>query len=136
MSAGELAVVIAAVLCCLGFAALVVTLMRVLDTMRELRSEVRRLSEETQPLLADLRDSVGAARQSVSQAREDLERFDRVLGSAEAITEAVSGGSRLVRGALATPVIKTVAIASGTAQGVRRLRRSERKESRRGGRAS
>lgn len=136
MSAGELAVVIAAVLCCLGFAALVVTLMRVLDTMRDLRSEVRRLSEETQPLLADLRDSVGAARQSMSQAREDLERFDRVLGSAEAITEAVSGGSRLVRGALAAPVIKTVAIASGTAQGVRRLRRSERKESRRGGRAS
>ncbi len=136
MSAGELGIIIAAVLCSLGFAALIVTLVRVLDVMRELRAEVRRLSEETQPLLAELRDSVGAARRSMSEAREDLDRFDRVLGSAEAITEAVSGSSRLVRGALATPVIKTVAIASGTAQGVRRLRRSDRKEARRGGKAS
>lgn len=136
MSAGELGIIIAAVLCSLGFAALIVTLVRVLDVMRELRAEVRRLSEETQPLLAELRDSVGAARRSMSEAREDLDRFDRVLGSAEAITEAVSGSSRLVRGALATPVIKTVAIASGTAQGVRRLRRSDRKEARREGKAS
>jgi hypothetical protein len=34
MTAGELAVVLAAVLCCIGFAALIVVLMRVLDTLR------------------------------------------------------------------------------------------------------
>ena len=33
MTAGELAVLLAAVLCCIGFAALVVVLMRVLDTL-------------------------------------------------------------------------------------------------------
>ena len=136
MSAGELGIVLAAVLCCIGFAALVVTLWRVLDAMRDLRSEVRQWREETQPLLAELRQSVGDAQRSMSQAREDLERFDRVLGSAEAITDAVSGSSRFVRGALSTPVIKTVALASGTAQGVRRLRRQERKDSKRQGRAS
>ena len=136
MSAGELAVVLAAVLCCIGFAALVVTLMRVLDTMRGLRDEVQRLRAETQPLLLELNESVGAARESVSMARADLERFDRVLGSAEAITDAVSGSSRLVRGALSTPVIKTVALASGTAEGVRRLRRKERRELGKRGRAS
>ena len=136
MSAGELGIVLAAVLCCIGFAALVVTLWRVLDAMRDLRSEVRQWREDVQPLLVALRESVGDAQRSMSQAREDLERFDRVLGSAEAITDAVSGSSRLVRGALSTPVIKTVAIASGTAQGVRRLRRLERKETKRQGRAS
>ena len=136
MSAGELGIVLAAVLCCIGFAALVVTLWRVLDAMRDLRSEVRQWREDVQPLLVELRESVGDAQRSMSQAREDLERFDRVLGSAEAITDAVSGSSRLVRGALSTPVIKTVAIASGTAQGVRRLRRLERKETKRQGRAS
>ena len=136
MSAGELGIVLAAVLCSIGFAALVVTLWRVLDAMRNLRAEVRLWREETQPLLVELRESVGDAQRSMSQAREDLQRFDRVLGSAEAITDAVSGSSRLVRGALSTPVIKTVAIASGTAQGVRRLRRQERKESKRQGRAS
>jgi hypothetical protein len=136
VSAGDLALVVAAVLCCVGFAALIVTLLRVLDAMRELRSDVQRWRDETQPLLAELRESVGDARDSMSRAREDLDRFDRVLGSAEAITDAVSGGSRIVRGALATPVIKTVALASGTAQGVRRFRRLERKELKRGRRAS
>ena len=43
MTAGELAVVLAAVLCCIGFAALIVVLMRVLDTLKALRSEVSTL---------------------------------------------------------------------------------------------
>lgn len=131
MSAGQLAVVLAAVLCSIGFAALVVVLMRVLDALRVVEREIGRLREDTRPLLDELRASVGEARASVDRAREDLERFDRVLGSAESITDAVSGSSRLVRGALSTPVIKTVAFASGTAEGVRRLRRKERREQRR-----
>ena len=47
MTAGDLAVVLAAVLCCIGFAALIVVLYRVLDTMRSLRSEVVSLRQET-----------------------------------------------------------------------------------------
>ena len=39
MTAGELAVLLAAVLCCIGFSALVVVLMRVLDALRTLRAE-------------------------------------------------------------------------------------------------
>ncbi len=127
MTAGELAVVMAAVLCCIGFAALIVVLMRVLDAMRELRAEVGRMREETQPLMRDLRGSVQEARASVEEAREDLDRFDRVLGSAEAISDAVSGGSRVMRNALSAPVIKTVALATGTARGARRLRRRDQK---------
>jgi len=136
MSAGELAVVVAVVLCAIGFAALVVTLMRLLDAVREMRLQVERMNSEIGPLVDELRRSVVDARVSVAEAREDLDRFDRVLGSAEAITEAVSGSSRLVRGALSTPVIKTVALASGTAEGVRRLRRKDRKAERNRGRAS
>ena len=125
MSAGQLAVVLAAVLCSLGFAALVVVLVRVLDALRSVEREVNRLRAETLPLLDELRAAAGDARETVDRAREDLERFDRVLGSAESISDAVSGSSRLVRSALSTPVIKTVAFASGTAEGVRRLRRKE-----------
>ena len=94
MTAGELAVVLAALLCCIGFAALVVVLMRVLDSLK---------------------------------ARHDLDRFDRVLGSAEAISGAVAGGSRIARAALSAPVIKTVAIGTGTRRAVRRLGRKEKK---------
>jgi len=53
------------------------------------------------------------------------DRFDRVLGSAEAISSNVQGVSRVARAALSTPVIKTVALASGTSKAARRLRRKE-----------
>ena len=127
MTAGELAVVLAAVLCCIGFAALIVVLVRVLDTMRDLRGEVVSLRQETGPLLAELRMSTADARQTMEEARDDLERFDRVLGSAEVISGALSGSGRVARVALSTPVIKTAALATGTSRAVRRLRRKERR---------
>jgi hypothetical protein len=127
MTAGDLAVVLAAVLCCLGFAALIVVLYRVLDTMRSLRNEVASLRQETGPLLEELRSSTADAKAAVTAARGDLERFDRVLGSAEAISGAVAGGSRVARAALSTPMIKTAALATGTTRAVRRFRRKERR---------
>lgn len=123
MSAAELAVVVATVLCALGFAALIVVLLRVLDSLKSLRSEVEHLRAETRPLLDELRHTVTDARSTVAEARGDLERFDRVLGSAEAISDAVAGTSRVARAALSAPMIKTVALASGTSRGARRLRR-------------
>ncbi|MEY2553016.1 MAG: hypothetical protein QOC57_876 [Ilumatobacteraceae bacterium] len=127
MTAGDLAIVLAAVLCSIGFAALVVVLTRVLDTMKSLRHEVVALRQETEPLLAELRASTVDAKATVAQARRDLERFDRVLGSAEAISGAVAGGSRVARAALSTPMIKTAALATGTTRAVRRFRRKERR---------
>lgn len=116
MTAGDLAVVLATVLCTLGFAALVVVLLRVLRALDELRAEIGELRAETRPLLAELRTTV-------DDARGDLERFDRVLGSAEAISGSVEGMSRVARAALSAPVIKTVALASGTGRAAKRLRR-------------
>ena len=111
MSAGDLAVTLAAVLCAVGFAALIVVLVRVLDTLRVLRTEVH----ETRTLVAELRTTT-------EDARQDLERFDRVLGSAEAISEAVEGSSRAARHVFSAPVIKLAGLATGTSRAVRRLR--------------
>jgi hypothetical protein len=125
MTAGELAIVIAAVLCCLGFAALTVVLVRVLDALKMLRHDVSTMRAEVQPLLTELRSSTVDAKATIDAARNDLDRFDRVLGSAEAISDAVSGTGRITRAAFSTPVIKTAALASGTSRAVRRLRRKE-----------
>jgi len=127
MTAGELAVLMAAVLCCIGFAALVVVLMRVLDALKALSGEVESLRNETRPLLRDLSASTADARAAIDEARDDLGRFDRVLGSAEAISGAMAGGRRMTRAAFSTPVIKTVAIGTGTKRAVRRLSRKDRK---------
>jgi len=94
----------------------------VLDTLRDLRHEVATLRAETGPLLAELQQSTRSASAVVEEARHDLERFDRVLGSAEAISDAMVGSGRVARAALSTPVIKTAAFATGTSRAVRRLR--------------
>lgn len=122
MTAGDLAVTLAAVLCAIGFAALIVVLVRVLDALQALRSEVDSMRRETQPLLHELRSSADEARQTMDEARTDLARFDRVLGSAEAISDAVDGSSRVARTAFSVPAIKLASIATGTSRAVRRLR--------------
>jgi hypothetical protein len=124
VTAGELVVVLAAVLCSIGFAALVVVLMRVLDTLRDLRAEVADLRAETTPLLAELQATTNEARLTVDEARTDLERFDRVLGSAEAIGDAVSG--RVARTAFSAPAIKAAGFAKGTSRAWSRLRGAPR----------
>lgn len=131
MTAGELAIVLATVLCAVGFAALVVVLLRVHDTLRAIRHEVDALRQETRPLIADLRESTDDARDVMHEAQRDLARFDRVLGSAEAISGAVSGSGRVARTALSTPVIKVAAIASGTSRAAKRLTRRQRRNERR-----
>jgi hypothetical protein len=122
VSAGELALVVGAVLCTLAFAALAVTLVRVRDSLAELRNELADLRTESAAVIGALRDSTSAAADTVAAARADLERFDRVLGSAEAIGSALEGGSRLGRAALSAPMIKAAGIATGTSRAVRRLR--------------
>jgi hypothetical protein len=123
MSAGDLLLVVAAVMCVLAFAALAVTLARVRDTLGSLRAEVAELRTETGPLLAALHDSASAAQATMAQARADLDRFDRVLGSVEAIGESASRSNKLVRTTLSVPVIKAAGLATGTSRAVRRLRR-------------
>ena len=123
MTAGELALVVAVVLCVLAFAALAVTLVRVRDTLGSLRAEVAELRAETTPLLEDLRASAAAADRAMAAAREDLERFDRVLGSVEAIGNSAARSSKLARTTLSVPMIKAAGLATGTSRAVRRLRR-------------
>jgi hypothetical protein len=125
MSAGDLAVTLAALLCTIGFAALIVVLVRVLDSLTALRGEVESLRNETRPLLAELRASTEEAREAMDTARSDLERFDRVLGSAEAISDAVDGSGRLARRAFSAPMIKAAGLATGTSRTVKRLRRRD-----------
>ena len=122
MTAGDLALTLAALLCALGFTALIVVLVRVLDTLKSLRTEVATMRAETQPLLDELRVGAAEARTTMDQARSDLERFDRVLGSAEAISDAVDGSSRVAKTAFSVPAIKLAGIATGTGRVVRRIR--------------
>ncbi len=119
MTAGDVLLVAGIVLCALAFAALAVTLVRVRDTLGDLRRQVDTMRVETAPLLAELRDTTDGAREVIDEARSDLARFDRVLGSAEAI----SATATRARTTLSVPMIKAAGLATGTSRAVRRLRR-------------
>lgn len=127
MTAGELAIVVAVLLCVIAFTALVLVLFRLLQSLRELRHELSVWQARTEPLLTEMRESTLDVRDAVEDARRDLDRFDRVLGSAEAISGAVAGSGRVARTALSTPVIKVAALATGTSRAARRLTRRQRR---------
>jgi hypothetical protein len=111
VSAGDLALVVATVLCALGFAGLVVALLAVARTLRELRGVLDAVGHQAAQLQA-----------AAAEAGLQLDRVDRVVGSAESISQTVDSASRLAQAAFSTPVIKTVALASGTSRAARRLR--------------
>ncbi len=124
MTTGELLLVVAAVLCVIAFTALIVVLLRVLDAMRDMRREVDQLRLETAPLISELVATTDEARATIDQARADLERFDDVLGSAEAIGDAVGG--RVARTTFSAPMIKAAGFARGTSRTISRLRGAPR----------
>jgi heme exporter protein D len=106
-------VTVLATLAVVGLVASVAYLHR---AVRELRREAKALAEEAGQLLEEM----GAA---LRQAGEDVARVERMVGSAEAISEAVGSASRLVGGVVAEPLIKAVALGSGVARAVRTVRR-------------
>lgn len=118
MSAGELLLVVGTVLCALAFAALAVTLVRTRDALGEMRDELAELRRATD-------EAARATASTLEAAREQLERFDHLLGSAEAISGAVGRSGRVARVALSAPMIKAAGIATGTSRAVKRLRSPE-----------
>jgi ubiquinone biosynthesis protein UbiJ len=86
-----------------------------LRTARDLRQQAEELLGEAHRLVVEMRAEVG-------QAAAEVERVERMVASAEAISDAVGKASRLMGGAVAAPVIKAVALSSGIAQAARTLR--------------
>lgn len=122
LQTADIVLISAVLLCAIGFAALSIVLVRVFDALRALRREVRDMREQTLPLITDLRSSTDDAKSAMDGARADLERFDRVLGSAEAISEAVETSGRAARRLFAAPVIKAVGTVTGVKRAVGRMK--------------
>jgi methyl-accepting chemotaxis protein len=89
---------------------------------------LRRSARDLQALADELADHaytvIGDAEATVAQARRQLDRVDDLVGSAEAITDTVESATRLAHTALATPLIKVMALRAGTARVGRKLRKA------------
>lgn len=116
ISAADLAVVVVTVVSLVAVAALVVALQLVWRTIRALRAT-----------LVDVEHRAGSAVEAlgatVGETNRQLARMDELMGSAESISATVDATSRLAYRALSAPVIKTVALASGTSKAAKRLRK-------------
>jgi hypothetical protein len=118
VSASDLAAVIVAASSVAAVVLLAVALVALTRTLKALREVANLMRSETVPVLNDMRDTVKAA-------NYELQRFDRLVTTAESVTGTVDSASRLAYLAMANPVIKGVAFASGTAKAARRLRKKE-----------
>lgn len=115
MSASDLAAVVVTGCSIVAVVAVLFALQRTLVTLRRVRRALDELTERSLPLVDEL-----AA--TVDTANGELERMDRLVGSAESISATVDATSKLAYRALSAPVIKTVALTSGASKAARRLR--------------
>jgi hypothetical protein len=115
MSAGDVVVLIAAVVGVAAVAGLLVAVGSLRRQVQELAKIADDLRRQTVPLVAE-------AHRVVDQAATEMERVGAVLESTESVHSTVDSASRLAYRAFANPVVKVLAIRAGAAGGVRRLR--------------
>ncbi len=119
MTGGEVAAIIASVALVVAVVALLFALAALTKTLRTLRTAVEDLHRETLPVLGELRSTVGTA-------NAELVRVDSLLTTAESVGATVDSASRLAYTAFSSPVVKMIALGSGTSRAFRRLRRRNR----------
>jgi len=115
MSAGEWAAVAVAGVAAVAVVGLVVTMATLLRTLGALQQTIDTLRAETIPLVTDVQ-------KTARRASNDLERAGAVLQTAESLSSTVDSASRLAYRAFSNPVVKAMALASGTSRAYRRLR--------------
>ncbi len=117
MTATELAALIVAIASVVAAVLLAFALVALTNTLKEVRTAVELLRSEAVPVVVELGHTVRSA-------NAELERVDDLLGSAKAISGTVDSASRLAYLALSNPVIKAMALASGTSRAASAFRRS------------
>jgi hypothetical protein len=120
VSAGEWLTATGAVLLAVLLGGLLVALLALVGTVRRLRETVERLEGETLAVTASMQDAL-------REAEHEIDRVDALLTTAEGIGGRMDGASRLVSRTVTNPVVKVLAIGTGTKQAVRRIRTRDRR---------
>lgn len=115
MSAIDLAAVILAIVAIGAVAALTVVCVRLSRSVDDLRAAVDHFEAVSGPAVEGL--SVAA-----DSAAQQVQRLDDIIRTTASVTDAVDTATQVTFKALANPVIKGAALASGTGRAARRLR--------------
>lgn len=114
MSTSEWVAVIGVQVCLVALVVLVVMILRLDRAVREVRDAATGFREEAEPLLEELREAVRAA-------DYELDRIDAIVSGAERVTDRVDAASDLAYRTFTNPVVKAMAVGTGTKRAVQRL---------------
>jgi hypothetical protein len=115
VSGSEWAAVFAAQLCLVLLVVLVVVIVRVDRAARDLRAAAADFRAESEPALEELRAAVRAA-------DFELDRVDAIVSGAERVGGRVDSASDLAYRTFTNPVVKAIAVGTGTRRAVQRFK--------------
>ena len=115
MSAGDWLAATGAVLLAVMLGGLLFALGSVAATLRDLRSTIRALQDESLAMVDDMRDAL-------RDAENEVDRVGALLTAAESVGDHLDTASRIVSATVTNPVVKVLALGSGTKRAVRRMR--------------
>jgi prophage DNA circulation protein len=115
MSAGDWLAATGAVLLALVLGALLFALGSVVLTLRELRATVRALQEQSIAMADEMRIAL-------RDAEHEVDRVGALLSAAEMVGDRVDTASKIVSRTVTNPVVKVLALGTGTKRAVKRMR--------------
>ena len=116
LSASDLALVVVTGCSIVAVIAVLAVATRLLIVLRRVTRTLDEITDQALPLVDQLATDL-------AEANDQLDRVDRLVGSAESISATVDATSKLAYRALSAPVIKTVAVRSGASRAAKRLRK-------------
>jgi hypothetical protein len=129
LSGSEWAAVAGAQVCLVLLVVLVVVIVRLERAATDLRAAAADFRADAAPALAELRAAVRAA-------DFELDRIDAIVTGAGVVTDRVDAASDLAYRTFTSPVVKALAVGTGTRRAVQRLKGDPPRRSREKKRAS
>ena len=123
MSVSEWLGATGAVLLAVLLGGLLFGLLSIIATVRRLRTAVDRLQDETLAITRAMQDAL-------RDAEHEVDRVNALLSAAEGVGGRLDTASRLVTKTVTNPVVKVLAIGTGTKEAVRRMRDGDRRAAR------
>jgi hypothetical protein len=84
-------------------------------TLRDLRATVNALQDESLALVGEMKDAL-------RDAENEIDRVGALLTAAESVGDHLDTASRIVSKTVTNPVVKVLALGSGTKRAVKRMR--------------
>jgi hypothetical protein len=122
MSAGDWLAATGAVLLAVLLGGLLFALGSVAATLRDLRRTIQALQDESLGMVDDMRVAL-------RDAENEIDRVGALLTTAESVGDHIDTASRIVSKTVTNPVVKVLALGTGTKRAVKRMRAGDEKGS-------